>query len=169
MDTKDVAAVLLKTAGLIMIAYAVFELPRYFLPMADSSGQYSFVTALVQAAGTLALPVVLGALLWFFPATVTNKLVSGEKLSGTQCGVREFERTALTVVGAWLVAYGIADLIDHAVAIVVIQRQFPEQPTPLFTYMPGIIASVAKVVLGIGLAFGAKGIGRIINRVRGEG
>jgi hypothetical protein len=82
MDTKDVSAVLLKTMGLVMLAYAVFEIPLYFPPSTNLTEQYSLFDAVVQAAASLILPTVLGLLLWFFPATVTNKIVSGAKLSG---------------------------------------------------------------------------------------
>jgi hypothetical protein len=34
--------------------------------------------------------------------------------------------------------------------------------------LPGILTSGAKVAIGIGLAIGANGIARLINRIRGE-
>jgi hypothetical protein len=54
MDTKDVSAILLKTVGLVMVAYAVFELPLYFPPNSGSLDQYSIFAALAQATATLA-------------------------------------------------------------------------------------------------------------------
>jgi len=168
MDTKDISAVLLKTIGLVMLAYAVFEIPLYFPPRSSAAGEYSVSLAVAQATATLALPIVLGLLLWFFPATVVNKIVSGEKLSSERFGAPDLERVALTVVGAWLVAYGVADLIYGISTMVVVQREYAEQSPPLSRYFPGMIASVAKVAIGLGLAFGAKAIARLINRVRGE-
>jgi hypothetical protein len=50
MDTKDVTAILLKVVGLVMLAFAAFELPAYFPPQSSSS-EYSFIGALMQAAG----------------------------------------------------------------------------------------------------------------------
>jgi hypothetical protein len=112
---------------------------------------------------------VLGLLLWFFPAKVTNRIVSGDKLSGDRFGVREFERVALTILGAWLVAYGVADLIYDVTSVIVTQRDFPQQRGAFVPHMPRIFASAAKVIIGISLVIGAKGIARIIDRVRGEG
>lgn len=169
MDTKDITAVLLKTAGLIFFAYAIFELPLYFPPRISPTTDFSIVTALVQAAATLTLPIVLGLLLWFFPATVTNKIVSGEKLSGARFGVSEFERVALTVLGVWLVAYGVTDLIYDLVTLYLVQKQYPDMPQyPPRTYA-GVAASTAKILIGVGLALGAKGISRLVNRMRGDG
>jgi len=168
MDIKDISAVLLKTSGLVMLAFAAFEIPSYFLPRA-SDYEISVLTAVVQAAAMLSLPIVLGLLLWFFPATVTNKMVSGPKLSGEHFGASDFERVALTVVGAWLVAYGIADLIYTVSSMVVVQRLYAEESAPLGRYIPSVITNLAKVALGLGLALGAKGITRVISRIRGEG
>jgi hypothetical protein len=169
MDIKDVSAVLLKAIGLVMLAFAVFEIPLYFPPRSNLTEEYSIFAAFVQAASTLALPFVLGLILWFFPATVTNKIVSGEKISGERFGAPDLERVALTVVGAWLVAYGIADLVYTLSTMVALQHEVPEYSPPLSRYWPGVITSVAKVAMGVGLAFGAKGIARLISRVRGEG
>jgi len=168
VDTKDVSAVLLKTIGLVMLAYAVFEMPLYFPPRSSTTGDYSLFAAVAQAAAALTLPIILGLALWFFPAKVTNKIVSGDKLSGERFGAPELERVALTVIGAWLVAYGIADLIYGISTVVVLQREYAERGPQLSQYLPGFIASIAKVALGLGLALGAKGIARFIGRVRGE-
>ena len=127
MDTKDVSAILLKTVGLVMVAYAVFELPLYFPPNSGSLDQYSIFAALAQATATLALPIVLGLLLWFFPSTVTNKIVAGEKLSGDRFGSADLERVALTVVGAWLVAYGLLTVIYSIASLIFVQREYAER------------------------------------------
>ena len=82
MDTKDVTAVLLKIAGLVIVAYAAFALPYYFSPEAMSSSQFSVADTLMSALFYMALPVVFGLFLWFFPATITNRIVSGEKVAG---------------------------------------------------------------------------------------
>jgi hypothetical protein len=168
MDTKDVSALLLRTIGLVMVAYSVFEIPLYFIPNAGGSDQFSFLAVFAQAAAALTLPIVLGLLLWFFPATITNKIVSGAKLSGDRFGAADLERVALTVVGLWLIAYGIADLIYSFSLLIFTQREYAERSPPLTRYLPGIVTSAAKVVIGAGIAVGAKGIARVLTRARGE-
>jgi hypothetical protein len=66
----------------------------------------------------------------------------------------------------WLVAYGVADVIYAVSTMVTLQRAYGERVAPPTRYLPGMITSVAKVAMGVGLAFGAKGIARLINRVR---
>jgi hypothetical protein len=96
-------------------------------------------------------------------------MVSGEKLAGAQFGLREFERVALTVVGVSIVAYGFADFI-HAVALAYfVQSQHPEvTPLPAELYA-GIVFPAAKIAIGAGVAVGARGIGKFLARLRGDG
>jgi hypothetical protein len=169
METKDLAALLVKAAGLILFGYAVIRIPAYILPVGDPNAPFSLGALFVQAAVFLALPMLLGLLFWFFPATVTNKMVSGEKLARAQFGLREFERVALTVVGVSIVAYGFADLI-HAVALAYfVHSQHPEvTPLPADLYA-GIVFPAAKIAIGAGVAVGARGIGKLLARLRGDG
>src|SRR5206468_3392668 len=126
MDTKDLATVLVKTAGLAIFGFAVIRLPAYFPYWIGGSASSSISAMFAEAAIALALPMLLGLLFWFFPATVRNKMVSGPKLAEAQFGLREFERVALTVLGVSIVAYGLADFI-HAVALAYfLHNQHPE-------------------------------------------
>ena len=166
MDTKDVAALLLKTAGLLTFAYAVFDVPYYFLPHARGDANFSFIASFMEAAAMLTLPIVLGLVLWFFPATIANKLVAGDKLAD---GLRmhDFERLALTIIGLWFLAYGITDLVYRGAQLYLFKRQYPDAP-PVEVWL-GIVAAGAKAIVGVALAIGAKGVVRIIAKVRGEG
>jgi hypothetical protein len=166
VDAKDLAAVLLKTVGLLMFAYAVFDIPYYFLPRPSNGSELSFIASFMQATAILTLPLVIGLVLWFFPATVANKIVSGDKLTDG-IRVRDLERLALTVIGFWFMAYGISDLVYRAGSLVLFKRQFPDAP-PVEAWH-GIIAAAAKFLVGFVLAVGAKGVLRLIARVRGEG
>jgi hypothetical protein len=99
MDAKDLAALLLKIAGLVILGHALFQVP-YFFPLDEiSGGKFSFADAAMSAVYYTTLPLVVGALLWFFPATISNKIVSGEKLSDASFGVKQFEQVALALIG----------------------------------------------------------------------
>ena len=147
---------LVKIAGLVMVMYAIFDIPYYFPPYASLSSERSLVAAFMQAAATLTFPIVVGLLLWFFPARVVNKIVSGEQLSTTGFGIAQFERVALTILGLWMAAYGVVDLLFKSVSLLAIDRQFAGSLPP--EMWGGIIAAVAKLIVGLGIAVGAKGI-----------
>jgi hypothetical protein len=169
MDAKDITSALLKIAGLVTFAYAIFQIPSYFPPAVGAGAPYSICDSVSVALATLALPIVFGVLLWFFPATITNKIVSGQKLSGSTFGAPEFERVALTILGMWLVAYGITDLVAELVSIVYIRQNYPDitaLPPRVFAMA---IASVVKLCLGLVLVFGARSIMKFVARVGGGG
>jgi hypothetical protein len=163
MDTKDIALLMLRAAGLLMFAYALFDIPYYFLPRPGSQGEYSFVASFMEAVAILVLPLALGLFLWFFPATVANRIVSGDRLTDG-LKARDLERMAITIIGVWFIAYGFSDLVYRVGALVLMQRKFPDAP-PLEPWL-GIVAAVAKLVVGFALAVGADGLQRTIARVR---
>ena len=164
MDAKDLAALLLKVAGLLIVAHALFEVPYYFPLQEISSGNFSVADASMSALYHATLPLVVGALLWFFPATISNKIVSGKKLSDSGFGVRQFEQVALTLLGVWLVAYGIADLVSNLVWVARVEKEFTVLPPRVYA---GAFAAAAKVVIGFAIAVGAGGIARLLKRLRG--
>jgi hypothetical protein len=165
MDAKDLAALLLKIAGLVILGHALFQVP-YFFPLDEiSRGNFSFADALMSAVYFITLPLVVGALLWFFPATISNKIVSGKKLSESGFGVRQFEQVALTLIGVWLLAYGIADLVSNLVWIARVEKEVTSLPPRVYA---ATFAAVAKVILGCAIAIGSGGISRLLRRVRGN-
>src|SRR6266513_4718455 len=104
MDAKDLAALLLKIAGLVILGHALFQVP-YFFPLDEiSGGSFSFADAFMSFVYFTTLPLVVGTLLWFFPATISNKIVSGKKFADASFGLRQFEQVALTRIGIWLLA-----------------------------------------------------------------
>jgi heme/copper-type cytochrome/quinol oxidase subunit 4 len=164
MDAKDLAALLLKIAGLVILGHALFQVP-YFFPLEEiSAGKFSFADAVMSAVYYITLPLVVGALLWFFPATISNKIVSGKKLSDSGFGVRQFEQVALTLIGVWLVAYGIADLISSLVWIAQVEKQFNTLPPRAYA---ATLAAVAKVIIGCAIAIGSGGVSRLLRRLGG--
>jgi hypothetical protein len=164
MDAKDLAALLLKIAGLVIVGHALFQVP-YFFPLDEiSGGSFSFADALMSAVYFITLPLVVGALLWFFPATISNKIVSGKKLSDSGFGLRQFEQVALTLIGVWLLAYGLADLVSNLVWIARVAKEFTTLPPRVHA---ATLAAVAKVILGCAIAIGSGGISRLLRRIRG--
>jgi|SRR5450755_1151525 len=164
MDAKDLAALLVKIAGLVIVGHALFEVP-YFFPLDEiSAGKFSYADALMSAVYYITLPLVVGALFWFFPATISNKIVSGKKLSDSGFGVAEFEQVALTLIGVWLIAYGIVDLFSFFAGVAVAERHFEGLPPRVYG---ALLAAVSRVLVGCAIAIGARGIVRLVNRARG--
>jgi hypothetical protein len=156
----------MKTVGLFVFAYAITDIPYYFPPYARTEPDQSFIALFMQAAAVLTLPIVLGLFLWFFPATVVNRIVSGDKLTDG-LKIRDFERLAVTIIGIAFVAFGVTDVGYRALSIVVLKQQL--QDFPMANAWLGIIAGGVKILVGLILAIGAKGVQHVIARARGEG
>ena len=166
MDARGVTTILLKVVGLIIFSYAIFDIPSYFLSPYDGRAPTPLPQQFVQAVVALLLPIVFGLLLWFFPGTVANRIVSGPKSADT-FGAREFERVALTVLGAWLVTYGAVELLSSLLNIYFASRDHPGIPMPGRAYV-GPLTALFKVAVGIVLVVGTPAIQRAIERVRGQ-
>lgn len=166
MDTRDLAKVLLKIAGLVIFATAIFDIPYYLPPYSRLEPGESVVSALLWAAAMLLLPIVIGLAFWFFPGKVVNRIVSGDRIAEAGVTVAQIERAALTVVGIWLAASGLTDLVYKIVSVIAISRQHPGSLS-LEVWSP-VIAGGAKLIVGLCLAVGARGVQRTIAKVRGQ-
>ncbi len=167
MDTKDATAVLVKISGLLMLAFAAFQLPAYFLPygLAASAPLWE---RFAEATANLALPVLLGFALWSYPATITNKIISGEANSKVAIGLPDVERLALTVLGLWLIAYGFTDLIYAVASVVIFKRDYNADAEVIGRFAPPIIAACEKLAIGVVFVIGQKGIRRLLSKARRE-
>src|SRR5258706_15047987 len=106
MYTRSIAAVLLKVTGLVLIVVCVSQLTSYF-PLTASSHGFSIAEVLSTTAIALGPLTLVGLVFWFFPGTLTNKIVSGAPSDSVVADVRPIEQVALTILGVYLVAHAI--------------------------------------------------------------
>ena len=167
MDTRSIAAVLLKITGLVLIVISVSQLPGYF-PLTGRGYEFSIGEILATAAVALGPLVVLGVGLWLFPGTVANRIVSGAPTNPVIVDGRPIELVALTIVGVYLVADGLIGAVRDAVLLIVMHRQNEVAPLLPASVIAHIAATVAELLIGATLCIGAKGVSRVIERLRGE-
>src|SRR5690242_20387974 len=110
MDTRNIAAIIIKITGLVMVVLSVVQLPAYF-PLMARGYDFSIAQTLGAAALGLGPLAVVGTLLWFFPGSVTNRIVSGTPAAGSGADFRPLELVALTVLGVYLVASAITGAV----------------------------------------------------------
>jgi hypothetical protein len=167
MDAKTISAILLKVAGLMIVAMCVAQLPSYF-PLMGRGAEWSLTEVLATSAISLGPLTVLGLCLWFFPGTIANRIVSGESLSRSASDVRAIELVALTVLGIYILTWGVIDVVRDVVFIVAMQRQSPDYVPIPASIVGRIAASVAQLIIGAWLCVGARGISRVVERLRGR-
>lgn len=162
MDTRTIAATLLKVAGLILISLGVTRVPGLF-PLTQG-GSPSYAGILIAAAFSIGPQVLLGAAFWFFPGTIANKIVSAGADDDPPLQPREFQLIAVTILGLYLVAHALTDIAYTVAFAIPFYRQSPDMPlTPIFGR---VAAAVTELVIGATFCIGGKGIVRIIERMR---
>jgi len=164
MDTRSIGAIVIKITGLVMIVVSVVQIPAFF-PLTSRGYGFSYGEVLATAALGLGPLALIGLLLWFFPGTITNRVVTGAPSTGSPVDFRPLELVALTVLGLYLLAHGIIGAARDIAFVIAVNRQNPSELLP-----PSIIAHVAatavELVIGAILCVGAKGVSRSVERLR---
>ena len=156
MDTRGVSVVLLKLTGLVLIVISVSQLPSYF-PLSGRGYDFSMGQVLGTAALALAPLALIGLVLWFFPGTVANKVVSG---APADVDLAPIELVALTILGLYLVTDGIIAAVRSVVLLIFMSRQ-DLGPIPV-SVLANIAATAAELLIGFCLCIGAKGVARVL-------
>jgi len=167
MDTKTLSATLLKVAGLVVLAWVAVQLPSYFPLAIDPYAPRSLADGALAASIALAPMALLGAVFWFFPGSITNRILfrSGEK--DAPVAVADVERVALTVLGVYLVVHGIVDVVYNAITVINVHRSTLEPKSLPPITIAGIAASALEALLGACLALRARGLVGFLERARG--
>jgi uncharacterized membrane protein (UPF0136 family) len=165
MDTRGVGAIILKITGLVMIVTAVIQIPGYF-PLTTRGYDLSFGETLGAAAVALGPLAIVGALLWFFPGTITNRIVSGAPASHGPIDFRPLELIALSVLGIYLLTGGLIGLVRDVVIVIVMSRQASGPDLIPASVVAHAAATIAELAIGATLCVGAKGISRMVERWR---
>lgn len=171
MDYKDLTAILLKTTGAILIFWYLSWLPS-LIPTVTKQ-PFSSLLLLIDALPTI-VGLMFASLLFTFPATVSNKLISGEKLNQDETFVASIQIIALRLIGIYHVIASIIDLAHHfstAILAPTIYEKMGVTP-PLTGWTPDLvgwtIATFVELAIALWFTFGAEGILRLIIKIRGR-
>ena len=152
----------------MLIVFSVSQLPSYF-PLTGSTYGFSIAEVLSTTAIALGPLMLVGLLLWFFPGMLTNKIVSNAPSDPGVLDVRPIEQVALTILGVYLGVHAIIGGARDVILFVVVNRQngsVGAVPALQSLHMPEPPSSEA--VIGAILCIGARGVSRIIERLRRE-
>ena len=171
MDYKDLTALLLKLAGACLLLWCITwvapTITVMFQPQVTAHQIFLGVTPPL-------IFLVLSVLLFLFPATVTNKLIRGEKLETNAAFLDSLEVLAIRVIGLFFLVRGSVDLTFHFATIYFIGPFYEAagMPRPPISWTPELAANIVSTVIELCLAawfaFGAQGIAGVVNRMRGR-
>jgi hypothetical protein len=164
VDTKSVGAIIIKITGLVMVVLSVVQIPAYF-PLTNRGFGFSIGEFLATAGLALGPLALAGLLLWFFPGTITNRIVSGAPPAGSSTDFRPLELVAITVLGIYLFADGLVGAVRDIAIFIAVNRQNPSELVPA-SIVGHVSATAAQLVIGAILCIGAKGISTTLERLR---
>ncbi len=171
MDYKDFTALLVKIIGAILIFWYLSWLPgaigSAFMAQSFSQGFFFNILPVV-------LPLLLAILIFQFPATLTNKLISGASVSSQTELLLVAQQVLLKLLGLFYIFRSVVDLVFHVSKIYFFERMSEAYgiAKPQSIWSPDVAAGIActlvELALAIWLAFGSKGILNFVDRIRGR-
>ena len=165
MDTRSIAAMLLKLTGLVLVVACVVQLPAYF-PLTTRGFDFSIGEIVGAAALAIGPMAVLGLFFWFFPGTVVNKVIASDGAEPPVADMRPLELVALTILGVYLFTDGLIGVVRDVVLLIAMHRQDPGLSLIPASLVGHIAAIAAELVIGAGLCLGARGVSRVIEKLR---
>lgn len=165
MSKHDIVSLSLKTAGIYCIISAINYSGFSIISFYSSD---NFLMTLTSVA-PMALFLLFGLYLIFskkLPDRFTHGISQEEK--GSSINSREIQNLAFSIIGVWLIAITIPNLISTITSMLT----FQSEPDPAFSSkfwssMPAHIMKIAaKLGIGSYLFFGSKGLSEIWHKIQ---
>lgn len=127
MDYKDLAAILIKITGAALFFWFLAWLPS-LIPLASD---VPFSVSMLLANSFPAIAGLLFAVALFsFPATITNKLISGETLNFSSAFAGSAQIIAIRLIGLYHIMIAVTDLVHHISKAILTPRMYQEMGLP---------------------------------------
>jgi hypothetical protein len=114
------------------------------------------------------LGLVVGAYLWTFPATLTQRLLKGgdSPNEGTAPALLEWQVMILAALGIWTLSMAIPDAV-YWITYFLMYRQHRDDIGPAVTdQLANIAETLAQIAIGMWLVLGAPNLALLVNRLR---
>ena len=124
------------------------------------------VTAILFSLAPGIFALIISFLLWFYPATLASKFSAPTENSGIdQDKLGLFGEILISVIGLYILANAIPDLIYHIVLYIVSSNENLEL---LPVDRAASVATIAEIVIGMFLLYGSGLIHRFIQGIKRE-
>ncbi len=171
MDYRNLTNLLIKIAGVAIIAYSFIEIPAY-VSYYFSLQIDSFWGFIGMSVVPMFVPIIVGIVFLFFPAAVTNKLISGEgETNIASIDILATERIAFSALGLYLLFRVISDLFFHGTSIYLALKagDIAQYNTGYEHPYALVVATLAEFTFALYLLFGSAGLVRFLAKIRTVG
>lgn len=171
MTYREALRTTVKLSGLALLIYAAVSASSYLplvLELSSIEGMDHPVASYVSA---LVTPVVLGLLLWLFPARIADSVFRTETDNpGRDEWLQGFESIGIRLLGVYLLYHACSDLAHNAAGYVRVREAFPGLAGgELFRLRVGMAVNGVQVAIAAWLIIGARGISNLLRRIRYAG
>jgi hypothetical protein len=165
-DYSSIVRLAVKLFGMALVAYGAITLSSY-LPSVFAERNWREKESIVWVAYflPLAVPILFGLLLWFFPATVANTVIRSKlpAKTGKNDFARDLEQIGVSLLGLFLLYQALSDIIYHVTFRALIGRvRVPDD------FLALMAATTVEFVLALIFVFKARGVVNLMQRMRGR-
>jgi hypothetical protein len=173
METRTLAALLLRIAGLIVIVSSLTGAAKTFGPMINPEviAKLGLGWLFLAAAVSIVVPVLLGLVLIYFPS-VTSHTLKIDASPPTDSEIAPLQRVAFAAIGLWLSLNAVLDTVYVFAKIRLYQRLVEDMPSygRASALLPDdfatLVTAALQLVFGIWLLFGNRALANILGRFR---
>ena len=167
MTKEQVLGLAVKLFAIFLMVYGLRTI-TIVIQVADSASGFSGVWWI--AGGYLLIFSCIALLLWFFPVTVSRKLLPKDdrKPGESDISLKDIDIVAYSILGVWLLATTIPEVIYW---ILVLSTMEHKGLLPFMSHsrIASVIATVIQFGIGVWLLIGAKGLRGLIRKLRYAG
>jgi hypothetical protein len=176
MDYRSLTKLLTKIGGLFVILYALNQLSMSFgIAYQFYNKQQDLLGAVLVGALPVLFPLLLGLALFIFPGAVSNRLLQAEKDPERHVigSISRIEEAGLILVAVYILVHSIGDVAYWLSRVklyylIVESDKLSHAPSLLPEDFAQLFALAIQVIVAVGLFFGASGLVRLKNKLRGR-
>ena len=165
MKLEYIVAVAIRLFAIVIAISALRNIVTsgpYFYQQGWQITSYAYISLMV-------LLVFLSLYLWFFPIAITKKLLSFQKLPGTEnqsASYEQIQAVAFTTLGIYLLFYVVSDVVHWATILFI---SFRDSSIPIglsIDQKAQMVATVIELIFVLYLLLGTNGIINLLHRLR---
>jgi hypothetical protein len=164
VDQRALVALIVKTAGLVLIVYTLALSPdriASYLFSEEQSGSLFLGLVLFP----LAVPSLIGAFLLVFPATTASAVVGTFSADSSDLE-RVLQAVVFGGIGLYLALQGSLDLAYYAARHAYGRDQYAVDALAEPTTRASLVSSIVSLLLGVALLLGARGFSALVIKLR---
>ena len=169
MNSNEILRMVVKLTGLAIFLSGLILATSYFPLIYEAMMSESLDTSMAIYISSILSPVIIGLLLWFFPAPVANTVIKNDlEVTSKNDFIHGIENIGIRILGIYLLYHGISDLVFNIMSY----RQEIELVRENINILGkgntkvALIVTGVEIILSIFLIFGANVISTFIRRIK---